>query len=403
VISVEAEVHDRDHDTRSKSSKSSHKDKDRDKDRPSSKDKSERHEKDRSSYSYDMERHFQDLGGQLMGMVKEVTQEVTGHMNALEHTITHKENTSRMTETVPHSPKKGKKKRKKVGKKGKKRKRSPSTSSSSSSSSESSSEDSSDYESEDNNSDVDIAAAVKAGSSKAEPPEDTASEFGKALKALEKAFETEDQETGPDLHEAYAKILNASLRRRPNKETMGKVRSKYPRPGNVPNLQVPRTNKSVVSEMEKGAQIVDAMIQEAQLNVLKGLIPVLRVVDDISGGKNLDTATYLESMSDTTRLLGAAFSLLSQSRKDVLRNDVQYPLAKLCTWDIPVGETELIGVDITKKLKELGLDSAWKKKSGSKYKNKSHYKKGYSSDHKKKFTKKPFLEGKAKFKKKRKH
>ena len=158
---------------------------------------------------------------------------------------------------------------------------------------------------------------------------------------------------------------------------MTKVRAKYNRPGNVANFRVPRTNKAVASDMNKGPQIVDTGMQEAQMNILKGMIPVLKVVDDIGAGLKKDTETYLEALSDSIRLLTAAFNQLSQSRKDVIRNDLQYPIAKLCNWDIPVGPTDLLGVDIGKKLKELGLDSSWKKKpskysSGKRFKPYSH-------------------------------
>jgi hypothetical protein len=54
------------------------------------------------------------------------------------------------------------------------------------------------------------------------------SAFDKAMKSREKAFEAEDQETGPTVQDSLARIVDDRLRRRPNKEIMMKARQKYP-------------------------------------------------------------------------------------------------------------------------------------------------------------------------------
>ena len=59
-------------------------------------------------------------------------------------------------------------------------------------------------------------------------------------------------------------------------------------------------------------------------------------------------------MNDALRLVTAAFSSLSQTRKDVIRNDVRdFNFAKLCTWDTPMGQMDLFGVDVLKKVDEI--------------------------------------------------
>ena len=77
-------------------------------------------------------------------------------------------------------------------------------------------------------------------------------------------------------------------------------------------------------------------LQKVQLTLLKGLAP-LSFINDIGTGKTKQPQEYLESMNDVLRLVTAAFSSLSQTRKDVIRTDVRdFNFAKLCTWDTPV-------------------------------------------------------------------
>ena len=65
----------------------------------------------------------------------------------------------------------------------------------------------------------------------------------------------------------------------------------------------------------------------------------------------------------------AAFNWLSQSRKDIVRNNVRdVAIHELCTWDVAVGESELFPFDVTKKVDEIKKT----KKLGASYT--SHYK-----------------------------
>ena len=69
------------------------------------------------------------------------------------------------------------------------------------------------------------------------------SEFARALSGLSDFFSV--TETVEDINEAFARIIDASLRRKPSEEAIKELVKKHPRPGNVPNLQVPKTNGEV--------------------------------------------------------------------------------------------------------------------------------------------------------------
>ena len=64
-------------------------------------------------------------------------------------------------------------------------------------------------------------------------------------------------------------------------------------------------------------------------------------------------ADSLKKMTDAARLISVAFSLASQAKKEVIRNNLKFPLNQLCNWSHSVGDTTLFGADAIKKKKEL--------------------------------------------------
>ena len=99
------------------------------------------------------------------------------------------------------------------------------------------------------------------------------------MQEFEGFFEGEE-ENGPPLHDDLARIVNASLRRRPNDENIKKTVAKFHTPANVANLKVPTTNPDVLKALRKGASIVDYDIRKAQLALSKGMIPIMSWLHD---------------------------------------------------------------------------------------------------------------------------
>ena len=62
--------------------------------------------------------------------------------------------------------------------------------------------------------------------------------------------------------------------------------------------------------------------------------------------------THLDPVTPTLILTVAAFRLLNQTRKDVVRYEL-HELAKLCTWDTLVGIDSLFGGDVSKTRKDV--------------------------------------------------
>ena len=166
------------------------------------------------------------------------------------------------------------------------------------------------------------------------------------------AFFKQDEATEPSIHEAFAKTIDKSLRRRPNEEALKAMNEQFPRPDNIPNLQVPRVNADVYEQLNKGPAIVDASIQRMQQMVGRAISIGAGLVDQVGDGSAGSTESHLEEITAIVRGLSAAFSTANQIRKEVIRNDLTGPLTKFCTWETPVGTSELFGVDLNKRVEE---------------------------------------------------
>ena len=156
---------------------------------------------------------------------------------------------------------------------------------------------------------------------------------------------------GDRINDAFASIFSSSLRRRPNDKALLDTANKYPRPVNVPKLAVPKTNDVIWERMRKGSQIVDTHLQKVQTCVSKTLVPMISIMNEIGeGGSNRLASQHSQKITDALRLGCGAFSLLSQVRKEVIRNDLNHTFAKLCTWKYEVGTDHFFSADVIKQL-----------------------------------------------------
>ena len=182
----------------------------------------------------------------------------------------------------------------------------------------------------------------------------TTSNFAQILAQFEDFYATAEK-TGEDVNNAFASIFNAGLRRQPNDKRLLELMEDYPRPGNVPFLIVPKTDEFAHNKLGKGPKVVDGLIQKIQTVMSKALVPLMHEISDMGDGvaTQRSEADRLKQMTDAARLISAAFNLASQARKEVIRNNLKFPLNQLCNWSHSVGDTTLFGADAIKKAKEL--------------------------------------------------
>lgn len=189
-------------------------------------------------------------------------------------------------------------------------------------------------------------------SSSSSDEDDDMCDFARCFPCKKKNMFEGEEETSKELNPAFAKIVDGALRRRPGEEAVNKLLKMYPRPANVPGLSVPRTNPEVWESMHRGAAIADGAVQRIQGIMARACSASLQLVDAVGGGDRSQVEDHLEEISDIVRGLSASFSALSQVRKDIIRNDLGDPVAKLCTWETKVGQEFLFEGDVGKAAKE---------------------------------------------------
>lgn len=184
-------------------------------------------------------------------------------------------------------------------------------------------------------------------------PQDQQDVFQTALSDLAGSFIGEE-EKGEPLADNLAQILNQSLRRRPNDESVKATAAKVKLPSNVANFQVPVTNADVTKALSMGGRLLDARVSRTSCLLTKAIVPLARLLSDFGDKKTLSLDQHVMGLNSSLRLLAAAFNYMTHIRKEIVRLHVQdSALARLCTWDCEVGTAELFPFDVAKRCDEL--------------------------------------------------
>ncbi|MPC65753.1 hypothetical protein E2C01_059889 [Portunus trituberculatus] len=191
--------------------------------------------------------------------------------------------------------------------------------------------------------------------------EDDAS-FLKALNELSGCFHGEEPK-GDRVSDRLASILNVSLRRYPNSESMKTTSSRLLLPNNVPNMKVPETNSAITKVMTVGGKLLDTRLAHTNNLLLRALVPLAHCIGDIGEKAGKPLNSYLEGFNDSLRLIISAFTYINQIRKEVIHFHVNdSALAELCKWDCEVRLDDLFPFDVKKcdelhRTKKLGRPS----------------------------------------------
>lgn len=162
------------------------------------------------------------------------------------------------------------------------------------------------------------------------------------------------EKTGPKVGSALAKAVNAALTVRSDKDTISNLGKKYLRPDNVDYLCAPRCNKEIWNAVGNTAHAKDFSFQDIQKFMAQGLVPIVSIADQITKGKEaLDPNHTKQLLGDAISLIGHSFHLISQRRRQSLRNYIHDRYSKICSSDVQV-TTQLFGDNCLSKLKEFG-------------------------------------------------
>ena len=89
---------------------------------------------------------------------------------------------------------------------------------------------------------------------------------------------TEDEQTEPPLHEKVSSLVDSLLASGLNEPALLKRKENFKRPENCKVLRVTKVNSEIWDIAQKTTRSMDARLQKVQESVVKGIIPIARLM-----------------------------------------------------------------------------------------------------------------------------
>ena len=150
-------------------------------------------------------------------------------------------------------------------------------------------------------------------------------------------------EVGEALPEELAASVNYLMSSKLEDTQMNETFEKYPRPPNATHLRVPKVNPLIWENVSTKSKTLDLKLQRCQRPLVKGLTAVLGA---------FDSANLTEQQQDAVALLSNAVFELNNTRKDLLKPELNQRYAHLCKVVTPTSEW-LFGDDLHKRVREM--------------------------------------------------
>jgi hypothetical protein len=108
---------------------------------------------------------------------------------------------------------------------------------------------------------------------------------------FEQFFE-EQTDTGDAVSDGLAKLVNKALRSqgKSDREKLQELQEKYKRPSNIENLQVPKVDSIIWSNLRRDTRTSDVLNQRVIGTINVQIVPVLKAVDYLTTTKDVDKA-----------------------------------------------------------------------------------------------------------------
>ena len=109
---------------------------------------------------------------------------------------------------------------------------------------------------------------------------------------LSKGFSSTDP-VGPDVYVNLAELVNTMLSIKPNEASMKSRNDTHLRPSNGSFMEVPKLNKEIWGYLSASQRANDVALQEVQKDILKSVIPVVKVIETLYKEKDTISSSPL--------------------------------------------------------------------------------------------------------------
>lgn len=191
-----------------------------------------------------------------------------------------------------------------------------------------------------------------------------------------------DQKKAPAINEQIAKIVHGLMREKLTDEVLTAAQNRYNTPENCECLASTKVNHLIWDKLKPDTRSADIKLQRVQSNLVKGLIPVVSIVEKLVQARDkipkdaLDAPELIRAATDAIALIGAANFELNMRRRDNIKPELNEDYKHLCSSSVPFSEF-LFGndADLSKQLKDLAEATKVSKKLNPKAE--SHKSNGY--------------------------
>lgn len=175
---------------------------------------------------------------------------------------------------------------------------------------------------------------------------------------ISKGFLTSEP-VGPEVNSTLADLVNTMLSVKPIESNMKTRSDAHVRPKNCSFLETPKLNKEIWSCLTKSQRSVDVHLQETQRDLLKSVVPVVKVIEILYNEKDslasdtFDPLAVIKSLTDSIAFAGSANINLVKRRKESIKTHLPPGFQKLCAGTTPFTGALLFGEDLQKQVKEI--------------------------------------------------
>ncbi len=167
-----------------------------------------------------------------------------------------------------------------------------------------------------------------------------------------KEFYAEEGDTGDNISNGLAAVLNQAMRGGTDKEKMTKIRETYKRPDNLTNIQVPRIDTFLWRQLKHETRTSDVLLQRSVGQFSLAMVPVARAMD-LLHAKTCNEEVLKGLVVDTFKIICDSITTTNQARRDNIKKELNPRFKSLCGLDQPISATKLFGDKLQEDTKAL--------------------------------------------------
>ncbi|XP_060589138.1 uncharacterized protein LOC132744443 [Ruditapes philippinarum] len=164
-------------------------------------------------------------------------------------------------------------------------------------------------------------------------------------------FFQEKSATGEKTSDTLAQAVNDGLRAAVNPEKLKDLQTKYLRPNNIENLQVPAVDNILWRQLRRETRAMDVQLQRETTHLSSALVPIIRALDAFKKNDKHNLQQAKEHVGDAFKMICLFINTTSQTRKEKIKKELLPKYRNICD-SSKTTSTKLFGDDLKEEIKQ---------------------------------------------------